>query len=763
LGLSTADTFETKPMSKRLLIVESPTKARTIKRYLGPDFKVMSSMGHIKDLPVKRLGVDIAKDFKPEYVTIKGKAKIQREIKKAGKAIETIYLAPDPDREGEAIAWHLAGDLRGENKRIHRVIFNELTPRAIKEGIGSPQQLNRNRFEAQQARRILDRLVGYQISPLLWRKVRQGLSAGRVQSVAVKMICDREREIQAFIPQEYWSLTAYLLGENPPVFEASLFAMNGKKIDLKTRQEVERAISLVRDRPFEVKSISRKNRIRNPLPPFTTSLLQQEAFRKLGFPAKKTMGVAQSLYEGVELGERGHVGLITYMRTDSFRLAKDAVDEVRNLIVDSFGPDYLPDNPNSFRSRKGAQEAHEAIRPTSARNNPGEIAQYLSKEQLGLYTLIWKRFVACQMKPCIMEETLVEIEAGPAIFRAKGSVLVFPGFTKLYEESKDDEGKGKKDEKSLPPLRKGEILELKKLDPGQHSTKPPPRYTEATLVKELEANGIGRPSTYASIMATIHQKEYVATEKRHFKPTELGFLISGLLVESFPDILNVAFTAQMEDKLDKIENGELTWIDLLHEFYGAFSQDLTKAKKEMKGGMITDISCPRCKKGIMIKSGRGGLFLACTGFPECNYTANFHRDERGRIIIEEKAVDIQGGETCEICGRPMVVKRGPYGEFLACSGYPECKNTRTKPKKGTGIPCPEPDCGGELVERYTKKGKRFYACDQYPRCHFLLWDKPVNEACPVCKTPVLVEKRRKGARPYLACRGKDCGFKKVLS
>ena len=750
-------------MSKHLLIVESPTKARTIKRYLGSDFKVMFSMGHLKDLPVKRLGVDIAKDFKPEYVTIKGKAKIQREIKQAGKDIETIYLAPDPDREGEAIAWHLAGDLRGKNKKIHRLIFNELTPKAIKEGIRSPQDLNRNRFEAQQARRILDRLVGYQISPLLWRKVRQGLSAGRVQSVAVKMICDRERQIQAFIPQEYWSVTAYLLGENPPVFEASLFTINGRKIDLRTRQEVEGTLSLVKDKPFKVKGISSKNRIRNPLPPFTTSLLQQEAFRKLGFVAKKTMGVAQSLYEGVELGKRGQVGLITYMRTDSFRLAKDAVDEVRKLIVDTFGPDYLPDNPNIFRSRKGAQEAHEAIRPTSVKNRPQEIAQYLSKEQLGLYTLVWKRFVACQMKPSIMKETSVEIEAGPAIFRATGSVPVFPGFTKLYEEGKDDEGKGKKDEHSLPPLRKGEILKLKKLESRQHSTKPPPRYTEATLVKELEANGIGRPSTYASIMATIYQKEYVATEKRHFKPTELGFLISDLLVESFPDILNVTFTAQMEDKLDRVENGELTWIDLLHEFYEAFSQDLTKAKREMKRGMITDISCPQCKKRMMIKSGRRGLFLACTGFPECNYATNFQRDEKGRIIIEEKAVDDQGGETCEICGRHMVVKRGPYGEFLACSGYPECKNTRTKTKKGTGIPCPEPHCGGELVERYTKKGKRFYACNQYPKCRFLLWDKPVNEACPVCKTPVLVEKRIKGSRPFLACRRKDCGFKKNLT
>jgi DNA topoisomerase-1 len=754
--------IRTEPMAENLLIVESPTKARTIKKYLGSDFKVMSSMGHIKDLPANRLGVDIAKDFKPEYVTIKGKAKIQRQIKEAGKDTKTIYLAPDPDREGEAIAWHLAGDLRGKNKNIHRVIFNELTPRAIKEGVTSPHDLNRNRFEAQQARRILDRLVGYQISPLLWKKVRQGLSAGRVQSVAVKIVCDREREIQAFIPQEYWSLTAYLLGENPPAFEATLFTMNGRKIDLRTRQDVDEAISLVKDRPFKVKGISCKDRIKNPPPPFSTSLLQQEAFRKLGFTAKKTMGVAQGLYEGIELGKKGQVGLITYMRTDSFRLAKEAVDEVRELIANSFGPNYLPENPNIFRSKKGAQEAHEAIRPTSVKNNPQEIAHYLSKEQLELYTLIWRRFVACQMKPAIMKETLVEIESGPAIFRATGSILTFPGFTRLYEEGKDDEGKEKKAEHLLPSLRKDEILNLKKLEPKQHSTKPPPRYTEATLVKELEANGIGRPSTYAPTMATIHNKEYVAIERQHFKPTELGFLVSDLLVENFPDILNAAFTAQMEDKLDKIENGELKWIDLLHEFYKTFSQDLTKAQKEMKKGIATDMSCPQCNRHMMIKSGKNGLFLACTGFPECTYTANFHRDEKGKIIIEEKGVVEQGGEQCEICGRPMVVKRGPYGEFLGCSGYPECKNTKPKAKKSIGVPCPEQDCNGELVERYTKKGKRFYACNQYPRCHFLLWDKPVNEACPICNTPILVEKQTKGSRSFLGCRKKDCGFKKDL-
>lgn len=748
-------------MAENLLIVESPTKARTIKRYLSSDFKVMSSMGHVKDLPTNRLGVDIAKDFKPEYVTIKGKAKIQKEIKRAGKDSKTIYLAPDPDREGEAIAWHLAGDLRHEHKEIHRVIFNELTPRAIREGIVSPQGLNLNRFEAQQARRILDRLVGYQISPLLWKKVRQGLSAGRVQSVAVKMICDREREIQAFIPREYWTLTAHLLGKRPPAFEADLFTINGKKIDLKTREEVEGAISLVKGKPFRVKSISHKKKTKNPPPPFTTSLLQQEAFRKLGFTAKRTMGIAQGLYEGVELGERGQVGLITYMRTDSFRLAKEAVDEVRELIVNSFGPNYLPDNPNIYRSKKGAQEAHEAIRPTSVKNNPHEIAQYLSKDQLELYALIWKRFVACQMKPAIMEETVVEIEAGPAVFRARGSVPVFPGFTRLYEESKDDEDREKRGEPLLPPLKRDEQLDLEKLDPKQHHTKPPPRYTEATLVKELETNGIGRPSTYAPIMATIHDKEYVTIEKRHFRPTELGFLVSDLLVESFPDILNTAFTARMEDKLDKIENGELKWVDLLHEFYKSFSQDLTKAQKEMKKGIITDVSCPQCKRNMMIKSGRNGLFLACTGFPDCNYTANFHRGERGEIIIEEKGT-VEGGEQCEICGRPMVVKRGPYGEFLACSGYPECKNTKPKARKTTGIPCPEQACNGELVERYTKKGKRFYGCNQYPRCHFLLWDKPVNEACPLCKTPILVERQTKRSRPFLACRKEGCGFRKDL-
>ncbi len=749
-------------MTKNLLIVESPTKARTIKRYLGSDFEIFSSMGHIKDLPPTKLGVDVENGFKPEYVTIKGKAKVQREIKKAAKDTQNIYLAPDPDREGEAIAWHLAEDLKNNNINIYRVIFNELTPRAINEGVKSPLDLDENKFEAQQARRILDRLVGYQISPLLWKKIRRGLSAGRVQSVAVKMICDREREIQAFSPKEYWSLTAHLSSENPPPFEAGLFTVNSKKIDLNTKQDVDEIISLVKHKDFKVKEISSKERRRNPLPPFTTSLLQQDAFKKLGFTAKKTMWLAQNLYEGIELGEKGQTGLITYMRTDSFRIAKEAIAEVRGFIQESFGGDYLPEKPNAFRSKKGAQEAHEAIRPTSVKNRPQDIAKYLTKPQLALYNIIWKRFVASQMKPTLLNETTADIEAGPAVFRAKGSTMIFPGFTRVYQEGKENNEKEKKEGEGLPALKQGEILHLERLEPQQHFTKPPPRYTEATLVKELEAKGIGRPSTYAPIMSTIHQKEYVRIEKRYFKPTELGFMISDLLAQSFPGILNISFTAGMEDRLDKVEKGQLKWSELLNDFYKPFSRDLEKAEKEMKKGVLTDITCPECGRKLMIKSGKNGLFLACTGFPECNFTSNFHRDGKGNIVMD-KNEELQEGETCELCGRPMVVKRGRYGEFLACSGYPQCKNTRPKSKKGTGVPCPEPDCDGELVEKYTKKGRKFYACNRFPKCRFALWNRPVNEACPVCATPVLVEILRKGSEPYLACRNKACDYKKELT
>ncbi|MGD8227630.1 MAG: type I DNA topoisomerase [Desulfobacteraceae bacterium] len=796
-------------MTNNLLIVESPTKARTLKKYLGSDYQIMASVGHIKDLPNSRLGVDTENDFTPEYVTIKGKGKILSGLKRASKGADTIYLAPDPDREGEAIAWHIAQELGTGEKKIFRVLFNELTGKAIKEALSSPQNLNQDRFESQQARRILDRLVGYQISPLLWSKVRRGLSAGRVQSVALRMICEREREIHAFQPQEYWSLTAHLQAEDPPPFKARLFKYNNEKADLKNEEQTQALVAELKVGTFQVEKVSKKKKKKNPPPPFTTSLLQQEAYKKLHFPAKKTMSIAQNLYEGIELGERGQIGLITYMRTDSFRLSSEAVTEAREFISKAFGRDYLPEKPNTFRSRKGAQEAHEAIRPTSVTLIPEEIAGYLTKDQLALYTLIWKRFLACQMNPAIMEQTQADIASGRALFRATGSVVIFKGFTILYEESLSDSEASKDKEDILPPLKKGQALKLIELEPAQHFTQPPPRFTEATLIKALEENGIGRPSTYATILGNIHEREYVSITKGRFSPTELGFLVTDLLVKSFPEILDIAFTAQMEANLDRIERGEVKWTKILDSFYRSFGKDLEMAKKEMKGEVMTDLTCPECQKPLAIKSGRNGLFLGCSGFPKCKYTNNFSRDEKGNIVVQSSPDLGKEEGTCEVCGRPMVVKSGKFGTFLACSGYPECKQTRAWVKGegavpegkraeasckkcggrmvvrqsragqkflacenyprcthteslSTNVPCPEKNCPGKLVERASKKGRRFYGCDQYPRCRFALWDEPINESCPECGTKVLVVKRTKGSGPVLKCREKGCGFTRPL-
>ncbi|MDQ1335145.1 MAG: topoisomerase [Thermodesulfobacteriota bacterium] len=753
-------------MPKKLLIIESPAKAKTIRKYLGPDFRIMASVGHVKDLPVSKLGVDIKKGFKPEYVTIKGKGKILKELKAAGSNAEAIYLAPDPDREGEAIAWHIADEMKKgagtPDKKIFRVLFNELTARAIREAVSSPQALDRNKFDSQQARRILDRLVGYQISPLLWKRVKGGLSAGRVQSVAVKMICDREREIQAFEPKEYWSLTAHLQSNEPPPFEARFFKYSGKKMDLQNEEETLKIVSEVKGLPFKVSQVTKKQTHKNAPPPFITSLLQQEAFRKLRFSAKKTMSVAQVLYEGIDLGQRGLVGLITYMRTDSFRLSNDAISEARLLIQKNFGKDYLPETPNRFKSRKGAQEAHEAIRPTSAALEPDSVAPYLSKDQLALYSLVWKRFVACQMSPAILDKTQAEIHAGKAAFRANGSVVVFPGFTTLYQEGLENAGAEKNGDAQLPPLQKDQILTLRKLDPAQHFTQSPPRFTEATLIRELEENGIGRPSTYAAIIANISGKEYVSVEKGRFRPTELGFLVTDLLVASFPDVMDTAFTAQMENNLDRIERGEIRWTDILEQFYGPFEKDLEKATSGMKGEMLTDIMCLKCHRPMAIKSGRNGIFLACTGYPECKSTTNFTRDEKGRIILETPAETDKEEGICEKCGRPMVVKNGKFGSFVACSGYPACKNIWTPAPVNTGVRCPETDCQGMLVEKTSKKGKKFYACNRYPDCTFATWDEPFDDICPDCGTRVLTIKQRKNGKSVLICRKKGCGYQRPL-
>jgi DNA topoisomerase-1 len=709
-------------MKKSLIVVESPAKARTINKFLGKDFTVMASVGHIKDLPKSTLGVDIEDNFRPQYATIKGKAKTIKELKKASKSAEEILLGPDPDREGEAIAWHIAEELAGKDGlRVSRVLFNEITEKAVKEAIKHPTILDRDKYEAQQARRVLDRLVGYQVSPILWEKVRRGLSAGRVQSVAVRLICEREKRIKAFVTKEYWSITAEFDARGEEAgFKAKLAKKDDKKLEISTEDEAREILGELKGLRFAVKEIERKERKKNPMPPFITSRLQQEASRKLGFTAKKTMVIAQQLYEGVEIGQEGLVGLITYMRTDSTRLSSEAVGAARAFIKQNYGGDYLPSKPAVYRSKKGAQEAHEAIRPTYLKYTPEAVKPYLKKDQWRLYLLIWTRFIACQMKPAILDQTRVEIGAGRYLFQANGTVLKFQGFTIVYEEGKDEE---EEKEGRLPALVKGEDLPVKGLFPQQHFTQPPARFTEATLVKELEENGIGRPSTYAAILSTVQEREYVVKEKTQLKPTELGSLITDLLVESFPKILDVAFTAHMEEELDMVEEGRLPWLEVMKEFYGPFKEDLERAKSDMKSVKTeetpTDIVCNRCGKMMVIKWGRKGKFLACTGYPECKNTSDFTTDEEGRIVLVERVYET--GEACPNCAKPMVIKSGRYGRFLACSDYPSCKTTKPL---STGVPCPSEGCDGELLERQTKRGKVFYSCSNYPKCSYATWKDP---------------------------------------
>ena len=765
-------------MAKNLVIVESPAKAKTLSKYLGRDFQVKASVGHIVDLPKSKLGVEIAKGFEPEYQIIHGKGKIVTELKQAAKNKENIYLAPDPDREGEAIAWHIAERIRDKTNRgkIHRVMFNEITKRAVQEAIKNPQDLDQNLYEAQQTRRILDRLVGYQISPLLWKKVRRGLSAGRVQSVAVRIICEREREIQAFVPVEYWSITAQLEGENPPPFSARLARIGDQRLDpekfrVENEQQAKGLVDRLRAAAWVVRKVERKERRRFPTPPFITSRLQQEASRKLGFAPNRTMRIAQRLYEGIELGSEGAVGLITYMRTDSTRTAPEALQAVRELIGGRYGKEYLPAQPNSYASKKGAQDAHEAIRPTATEYPPDRVAPFLSKEELGLYTLIWNRFVASQMVPAVFDQTTVDIEAADTTFRASGQIMKFDGFIRVYTEGRDDEPKkGEEDEddeseRRLPPLREGEALRLHELTPEQHFTQPPPRFSQATLIKELEEKGIGRPSTYASIMATILNKEYVAEDKsRRLRPTELGFLITELLVDAFPDILNVEFTASMENVLDQIEEGKERWRDALQRFYDPFQRDLEHADERMRDvkreGQPTEFKCPKCDSTMVIKWGRGGEFLACSRYPECKHTRNFTRDAEGNLkIVEEEVTD----EVCDLCGRPMKIRFGRFGKFLGCTGYPECKGVRSLVRPvPTGVRCP--DCReGEIMEKRSRNGKIFFSCNRYPKCRFATWDRPIPEPCPECNAPFVVEKTTKRAGTVRRCLAEGCKYQETMA
>ena len=752
-------------MSKPLVVVESPAKVRTIKKYLGNQYNVAATVGHIRDLPPKEMGVDISKDFKPIYRTISGKQKVINALKQAAGDAEDIFLAPDPDREGEAIAWHTAEVLKKKGRKFHRVLFHELTKNAIQSAIASPTSLDPKKYEAQQTRRILDRLVGYQISPLLWRKVKGGLSAGRVQSVTLRIICERERAIHAFESQEYWSITAHLKGNTPPPFEAKLAKQKGKKIHIPDEKASNAILNELATMPFVVEKVEKKTTKRNPLPPFITSKLQQESIRRLGFTAKKTMTIAQQLYEGIDLGPGEPEGLITYMRTDSTRISAEAANEAQEYIRKHYDDTYGLKTPRFFKNRKTAQDAHEAIRPTSVFNTPDKVKPFLSADQLSLYALIWKRFVASQMAQALINNNIITINAGSYQFTASGSSVQFPGFMSLYmsvdEEmaSKDDEEK-----KVFPELSPGMVLLVNKLEPKQHFTLPLPRFTEASLVKELEENGIGRPSTYASILSTIREKGYVDFNKGQFVPSELGFMVNDLLIHNFPNLFDIDFTAKMEEDLDRIEAAEVGSLELLNRFYNPFKKELdgaTEGMLSMRGvGYPTELSCPECDSPLHIKIGKNGHYLACSGYPNCKYTRNYARDEKGNIRPVEPAKNEVSDKQCDKCGQPMLIKQGKFGSFLACSAYPKCKNTLSvNPEhthKNTGVNCPEKECSGTLVERKSKRGKAFYGCSKYPACSYAIWDKPVPKVCPNCNAPFMVEKISKKKGSYFLCLTEGC-------
>ena len=744
-------------MSKSLVVVESPTKAKTLSKFLGEGFVVKATVGHIKDLPENELGIDIEHGFKPLYGVMGGKTRVLQELKKASQGMTRIYLAPDPDREGEAIAWHVREELDGDNRRFYRVLINELTRRGVQEAIRDAGELRKGLYEAQQARRVLDRLVGYKISPLLWQEIKRGLSAGRVQSVTVRLICEREREIWAFRPKEYWTIEARLKSQgHAEPFKAKLAKIGGKKATISNRPEAEAIARNLEGAEFIVRKVGEKEVLRHPPPPFITSKLQQDASRRLRFSPKKTMRLAQDLYEGIELGDQGPVGLITYMRTDSPRISGEALREVRDFILNRYGDAYLPAKPNLYKSKKGAQEAHEAIRPTSMDHEPEKVRPHLTQDQGALYGLIWDRFLASQMTPAVFLRKSADIEARDAVFNVTGSVQKFPGFMTVSGTEKDQDEGDENGKAFVPPLKKGEILEL--LPPlacEQHFTQSPPRFSESTLVKELEDRGIGRPSTYASILSTIQERGYVRLDHSKLYPTELGFLVNDLLVSSFPSILNVEFTARMEDVLDAIEEQKMDWGKAMEDFYGRFSQSLKRAETRIpelkKEVTATPIVCDQCGSPMVIRWGRKGFFLACSAFPECRNTQDFVRSEQGEVIIR-KTQD-ETGETCPTCGSPMVVREGRFGAFYACSQYPRCKTT--KPKH-LNIPCPQDGCDGFISEKRSRKGRVFYGCTRYPECTFALWYKPVNMPCPQCGAPFVTEKPTRTGTFHL-CKG--CGYK----
>ncbi|MGB2770227.1 MAG: type I DNA topoisomerase [Candidatus Zixiibacteriota bacterium] len=738
-------------MDSNLVIVESPAKTKALKKFLGEEFEVEASVGHLKDLPQRKLGVEIENDFAPDYEIIKGKKKILDKLKSRSRKAKAVYLAPDPDREGEAIAWHIAQEIEKINPRIFRASFNEITKEAVLEGIKKAGQIDMNRVNAQQARRVLDRLVGYKVSPLLWKTVFKGLSAGRVQSVALRIICERDEQIEGFVPKEYWSITALLETDKKESFSARLEKIDNGDFEIATEKEAEEVRADIADQEFVVAEVKREKKKRNPYPPYITSSLQQDAARRLSFSPKKTMGIAQELYEGVELGDSGSAGLITYMRTDSFRVAEVARKAASELIGKTYGKEYLPLKPRHYKSRKAAQEAHEAIRPTYVDNLPEKIKGYLTKDQYRLYQLIWNRFVASQMSAAIYDSTTVDIEAGKYLFRASASRLLFDGFLRVYQEVKEDNSE-EPEENKLPALRERERLDLLELIPKQHFTKPPPRFSEATLIKELEENGIGRPSTYAQIVSTIKQRKYVEAKTRRLFATELGRTVNQILIRSFPDVFEVKFTASMEEELDKIEEGKEKWVKVLKDFYVPFKLNLEKVENDKKSiqkltQQKTDEVCEKCGSPMIIRWGRNGKFLACSGFPKCKNTKPLPGDENGMLLSDEK---------CEVCGASMMIKMSRYGKFLSCSKYPECKFTRPF---SIGVSCPEEGCDGSLIERRTKRGRIFFGCSSYPKCKFATWDKPVNQPCPECDAKFLVEKSSKAKGEYLKCV--KCGHEQV--
>jgi DNA topoisomerase-1 len=792
-------------MSKDLIIVESPAKVKTIKKFLGRNYEVAASVGHVRDLPKKDFGVDEDRGFAPRYEIIEGKEEVVRKLRAAAAKADTVYLAPDPDREGEAIAWHVAQAIRDKNQNIRRIRFNEITARAVKEALEQPKEIDERLFNSQQARRILDRLVGYKLSPLLWKKVKRGISAGRVQSVALKLVVEREKERQRFVSQEYWVFKAHLAADAPPAFTVELWKVEGKKPAIGSADEAAALEAAIAGQPFTVAEVEEKERKKAPLPPFITSTLQQDANRRLGFSAKKTMTLAQRLYEGVELGEAGTTALITYMRTDSVRIADEARQAAREFIGKNFGEDHLPAKPRVFKSKGSAQDAHEAVRPVDPALTPRETKGHLPADLQKLYTLIWERFTASQMADALFHDTLVTVASGPALWRVKGERLLFPGFLKVYGRSEEEESA------ELPALTAGQTLTLTKLDKEQKFTQPPARYTEATLVKELEDKGIGRPSTYAAILSTIQDREYVRLEERKFVPSELGCTVSDQLSGHFTELMDVGFTAQMEDRLDEVAEGRQDWVALLTDFSKGFGEALDKAQEGMtRGGQATDIRCALCGKPMQIKfSKSGGEFLGCTGFPDCKNILNFTRTETGEIKATEK-VEEKTDISCDKCGKPMLVKRSRMGDFLGCSGYPECKNIKNfvrdadgaikiqeaaapevvgkcpdcggdlvlkRAKTGsrfiaclnypkckhtepfsTGVPCPVEGCGGMLMEKSSGKGKLFYSCGRYPQCKFALWNWPVPGTCPQCGSKILVRKTVKGRGEVVACPEKGCGY-----